>query len=115
MCSNVASGKAERNASASVPASNSALIRTLGHRGVAPGGGSSTGSSPASWGVIEVAPASSSASSKGAGSAEPMGSVSCRNGIAPSLDSEPAFQVVDVQSAGLERGVVEDFLVQRNV
>src|SRR6185369_12421152 len=114
MCSNVAEENNVRNASASAAESNSALMRTRGHKGVDPGGGSSTGSSAASSSVIDAAPAASNASSKGAGSAEPIDNVSCRNGTG-SLDAEPPLQVVNVQAAGLERGVVEDFLVQRNV
>src|SRR5262245_14137514 len=105
MFSNVASGNgaasvvrsSASNAAGSALASNSALRRTCGHSGVEPGGGSSTGSSPASSSVIEVAPAASSASSNGAGSAEPIDHVSCRNGTG-SLDAEPPLQVVDVQS-----------------
>ncbi len=31
------------------------------------------------------------------------------------LDAQPPLQVVDVQPAGLEGGVIEDLLVQRNV
>src|SRR5688572_18770961 len=35
--------------------------------------------------------------------------------LASSLDPQPALQIVNVQAAGLERRVVEDLLVQRNV
>src|SRR5688572_15954665 len=87
-CSKVAPGNDARNACGSAATSNSALMRTCGHSGVDPGGGSSTGSSPASSSVIDAAPAASSASSKGAGSAEPIVNVSCRNGIGESDTSD---------------------------
>src|SRR5262245_55156344 len=104
--------------------SNSARIRTRGHSGVVPGAGSRTGSSPASSSVSDVAPTASSASSNGSGAAAPTDTVSCRKGmrtrgaargVALLLDAQSALQVVDVQPAGLEGGVVEDLLVQRDV
>src|SRR5690606_36621317 len=100
--------------------SKRALIRTFGQSGVVPGVGSNTGVSSASSNVSELAPAANSASSNGAGSAEPMVNVTCRKGMAAersasSLDVESSLQVVNVETAALERGVIENFLMYRDV